>query len=101
MAPPRIRDARGHKRASSPTLYTLPVSGLVNQISTIVHIISDLRRSDVVIMLAEQNARAALQFSEYGYVLETGAVVLAAPSRDLPDDPRVAETYLGGDKRLH
>lgn len=42
-------DARGHKRASSPTLYTLPVSGLVNQISTIVHIISDLRRSDVVI----------------------------------------------------
>lgn len=47
------------------------------------------------------NARAALQFSDYGYVLETGAVVLAAPSRDLADDPRVAETYLGGDKRSH
>jgi branched-chain amino acid transport system ATP-binding protein len=62
----------------------------------IFHIIADLRRSGVAVLLVEQNARAALQVSDYGYVLETGSVVFEGPSVDLANDKRVAETYLGG-----
>jgi branched-chain amino acid transport system ATP-binding protein len=45
--------------------------------------------------LVEQNARAALQIADYGYVLETGSVALEGPAQDLAQDARVAETYLG------
>ena len=47
------------------------------------------------ILLVEQNARAALQVSDYGYVLETGELALEGPSADLAANPRVAATYLG------
>jgi branched-chain amino acid transport system ATP-binding protein len=43
----------------------------------------------------EQNARAALQVSDYGYVLETGELALEGPSAELAANPRVAATYLG------
>jgi branched-chain amino acid transport system ATP-binding protein len=58
-------------------------------------IIAGLRESGVSILLVEQNARAALQVADYGYVLETGEVALSGPSRDLSANPRVAATYLG------
>jgi branched-chain amino acid transport system ATP-binding protein len=64
-------------------------------------IIADLRRSGVAILLVEQNARAALQISDYGYVLETGKVVLEGPSAELASDQRVTETYLGGSALKH
>jgi branched-chain amino acid transport system ATP-binding protein len=70
-------------------------------VKEIFRIIADLRSSGVSLLLVEQNARAALQISDYGYVLETGAVALEGPSHELADDPRVAETYLGGTKRVH
>ena len=60
------------------------------------HIIADLRRDGVAILLVEQNARAALQVSDHGYVLETGTIVLDGPSAELASDPGVAATYLGG-----
>jgi len=56
---------------------------------------SDHRRSGVAILLVEQNARAALQISDFGYVLKTGTIVFEGPSADLIHDQRVAETYLG------
>jgi len=62
----------------------------------IFRIIADLRKGGVAVLLVEQNARAALQVSDYGYVLETGAVVLEGPSADLAQDDRVTATYLGG-----
>jgi branched-chain amino acid transport system ATP-binding protein len=65
-------------------------------VKEIFSIISDLKKSGVAILLVEQNARAALQISDYGYVLETGKVVLEGPSADLQHDQRVTETYLGG-----
>ena len=66
----------------------------------IFHIISDLRKTGVAILLVEQNARAALQIADYGYVLETGSVALEGASQALAHDPRVIETYLGlGGKR--
>ncbi len=61
----------------------------------IFHIIADLRQTGVAILLVEQNARAALQIADYGYVLETGSIALEGESRALADDPRVVETYLG------
>ena len=47
------------------------------------------------ILLVEQNARAALQVADYGYVLETGEISMHGPAMQLSGDPRVIETYLG------
>jgi branched-chain amino acid transport system ATP-binding protein len=65
----------------------------------IFRIIESLRESGVSILLVEQNARAALQVADYGYVLETGAVALEGAAADLMHNPRVVETYLGLAKR--
>jgi branched-chain amino acid transport system ATP-binding protein len=61
----------------------------------IFRVIGDLRELGVAILLVEQNARAALQVSDYGYVLETGEIALEGPSDQLEDDPKVVESYLG------
>ena len=61
----------------------------------IFHIVAELKQTGVAILLVEQNARAALQIADYGYVLETGSIALEGGSRELADDPRVVETYLG------
>jgi branched-chain amino acid transport system ATP-binding protein len=61
----------------------------------IFRVIGDLRETGVAILLVEQNARAALQVSDYGYVLETGEIALEGPSDQLEDDPKVIESYLG------
>ena len=57
--------------------------------------IARLRSEGVSILLVEQNARAALEVADYGYVLETGEISLQGPARQLAGDPRVIETYLG------
>ncbi len=61
----------------------------------IFHIIASLRETGVAILLIEQNARAALQVADYGYVLETGEIVLEGAAAELARNPRVVETYLG------
>ncbi len=58
-------------------------------------IVSELKSAGVSVLLIEQNARAALQVSDRGYVLETGECVIEGPSADLAANPRVAATYLG------
>jgi branched-chain amino acid transport system ATP-binding protein len=62
----------------------------------IFRIIASLRGSGVAILLVEQNARAALQIADHGTVIETGAVVLQGPARDLASNPEVTASYLGG-----
>jgi branched-chain amino acid transport system ATP-binding protein len=57
--------------------------------------ITDLRAAGVSILLVEQNARAALKAADYGYVLETGEVVLEGVAEEIASDPRVIESYLG------
>ena len=57
--------------------------------------IDQLRSTGVSILLIEQNARAALEVADYGYVLETGAIALEGPASELATDHRVIETYLG------
>ena len=66
----------------------------------IFRVIADLRETGVSILLVEQNARAALQIADYGYVLETGEIALEGPSEQLIGDRKVVESYLGlGGKR--
>jgi branched-chain amino acid transport system ATP-binding protein len=59
-------------------------------------IVTGLRELGVSILLVEQNARAALETADYGYVLETGCIVHAGPAVSLIHDPRVIASYLGG-----
>lgn len=64
-------------------------------VKEIFRVIMELKRSGVSILLVEQNARAALQVADYGYVLENGEIALEGAAADLAHDPRVAESYLG------
>ena len=59
-------------------------------------IIASLRELGVSILLVEQNARAALETADFGYVLETGEIVHSGAAADLMHDPRVTASYLGG-----
>ena len=61
--------------------------------------IAGLRATGVTILLVEQNARAALEVADYGYVLEMGEIALEGPAEDLARDPRVIETYLGATRK--
>jgi branched-chain amino acid transport system ATP-binding protein len=61
----------------------------------IFRVLTGLRERGLSILLVEQNVRAALQVSDYGYVLEMGEVAAEGPASDLARDPRVLETYLG------
>jgi branched-chain amino acid transport system ATP-binding protein len=54
------------------------------------------REQGLTILLVEQNANLALEISHYGYVLETGKVVLEGDSAQLRQNPRVKSAYLGG-----
>jgi len=56
----------------------------------------DINRDGLTIFLVEQNVRQALKIAEHAYVLETGRIVLQGSGRELLDEPRVQEAYLGG-----
>ncbi|MDM0018485.1 ABC transporter ATP-binding protein [Variovorax saccharolyticus] len=91
--------AVGRALMSAPRLLMLdePSLGLAPLIvRDILLIVRKLREDGVSILLVEQNARAALESSDHGYVLETGEIALSGPSEQLESDPRVQATYLGG-----
>jgi branched-chain amino acid transport system ATP-binding protein len=48
-------------------------------------------------LVVEQNARLALEFCDYAYILDTGRIVLEGPAAQLRQDPQVQELYLGGE----
>jgi branched-chain amino acid transport system ATP-binding protein len=54
-----------------------------------------LRRSGVTVMLADQNAKAALRLADRAYVIETGKVVMSGTGVDLLSDDRLRRSYLG------
>ncbi|MBL8491865.1 MAG: ABC transporter ATP-binding protein [Rhodocyclaceae bacterium] len=90
--------AMGRALMAKPKLLMLdePSLGLAPLIiREIFRIVAHLRDLGVSVLLVEQNARAALQVADYGYVLETGEVALENESKTLADDPRVIESYLG------
>ena len=84
MAKPRLL------MLDEPSLGLAPL--IVKEIFQIIH---RLKQTGVAILLVEQNARAALQVADYGYVLETGSVALEGEAADLAEDQRVVDTYLG------
>ncbi|MEI6029174.1 MAG: ABC transporter ATP-binding protein [Betaproteobacteria bacterium] len=90
--------AVGRALMSRPKLLMLdePSLGLAPLIvREIFRIIERLRVQGTSILLIEQNARAALEVADHGYVLETGSIVLDGPARALATDARVIDTYLG------
>jgi branched-chain amino acid transport system ATP-binding protein len=94
--------AVGRALMSRPTLLMLdePSLGLAPLIvKEIFRTIHALRETGVTILLVEQNARAALDGADYGYVLETGEVALQGSASELATDPRVIDTYLGAARK--
>jgi len=90
--------ALGRALMGQPKLLLLdePSLGLAPKIvADIFRVIVTLRDRGIAILLVEQNARAALQMADYGYVLEMGRVALHGPCAALAEDARVIETYLG------
>jgi branched-chain amino acid transport system ATP-binding protein len=90
--------AMGRALMAKPRLLMLdePSLGLAPLIvKEIFRIVVQLRQMGVSVLLVEQNARAALQVADYGYVLENGSVALENPAGTLINDPRVIESYLG------
>lgn len=59
------------------------------------NIIREIHRQGVTILLIEQNARAALHLADYGYVLETGSIVLHGTGGELASNDQVRKSYLG------
>jgi branched-chain amino acid transport system ATP-binding protein len=90
--------AMGRALMGKPRLLMLdePSLGLAPlMVREIFNIVGELRATGVSILLVEQNARAALQISDYGYVLETGDLAFEGQSGELAANPRVAAAYLG------
>ena len=90
--------AMGRALMARPDLLMLdePSLGLAPLIvREIFRIVAGLRDSGCAILLVEQNARAALQVADHGYVLETGRIMLQGASAALAEDARVMQTYLG------
>jgi len=90
--------ALGRALMARPRLLLLdePSLGLAPlMVREIFRVLTLLRQGGLSILLVEQNVRAALQVSDYGYVLEMGEVAAEGPSADLAADPRILATYLG------
>ena len=90
--------ALGRALMGRPRLLLLdePSLGLAPMlVREIFRVLVDLRSRGLSILLVEQNVRAALQVSDYGYVLEMGEVAAEGHSAELARNPRVLETYLG------
>jgi branched-chain amino acid transport system ATP-binding protein len=91
--------ALGRALMAKPRLLLLdePSLGLAPLIvREIFRIVTGLRELGVSILLVEQNARAALETADYGYVLEIGSIVHSGSAVSLIHDPRVIASYLGG-----
>ena len=61
--------------------------------------VAEINRGGVTVLMVEQNARRALAMSTRGYVLDLGRNRFEGPGRELLDDPKVVELYLGGARR--
>ena len=64
-------------------------------VKEVFRIIKEIHSQGVTILLIEQNATAALKIADYGYVLETGSIVLEGPGKELSNNQDVRQAYLG------
>lgn len=88
--------ARGLMPRPRLLLLDEPSLGLSPQlVAEVFALVSRLRAEGLTILLAEQNARAALAIADRGFVVENGRVAMAGPARELLHSPEVAARYLG------
>ncbi len=90
--------AMGRALMAAPKLLMLdePSLGLAPLIvRDIFRIIGELKATGISVLLVEQNARAALDVADRGYVLELGEVILEGPAADLINNPKLMASYLG------
>lgn len=83
---------------SKPKLLLLdePSMGLAPLIvADIFKIIREIKDAGTTVLLVEQNAKQALKIADYGYVMETGKIIIEGKAADLLEDPRIVEAYLG------
>ena len=64
-------------------------------IKDIFAIIKEINNAGVNVLLIEQNAKAALEISDFAYVMETGTITMSGSGRELLNDDRVRSAYLG------
>jgi branched-chain amino acid transport system ATP-binding protein len=65
-------------------------------VDRVLDLIRTINQEGVSIFMVEQNASLALEIAHEAYVLQTGRIVLSGSARELKDDPRVRDAYLGG-----
>jgi branched-chain amino acid transport system ATP-binding protein len=91
--------AIGRAMMAKPSMLLLdePSMGLAPQIvAEIFEIVRDLNQKEgVSILLAEQNTNVALKYADYGYILESGRIMMDGPAKDLAENNDVKEFYLG------
>jgi branched-chain amino acid transport system ATP-binding protein len=91
--------AIGRAMMAKPSMLLLdePSMGLAPQIvAEIFDIVRDLNQKEgVSILLAEQNTNVALKYADYGYILESGRIMLDGPAKALAENKDVKEFYLG------
>lgn len=91
--------AVGRALMSRPDLLMLdePSLGLAPLlVREIFEIIKKINNDGKTILLVEQNAFAALSIANYAYILEVGHITMSGPGKDLLENPKVKEAYLGG-----
>jgi branched-chain amino acid transport system ATP-binding protein len=94
--------AIGRALMSDPKLLLLdePSLGLAPfLVQAIMQIIRQLNERGTTILLVEQNAKVALKMADYGYVLETGEIVIEGDAATLRQDENIVKAYLGGEHK--
>ncbi|MDH7799001.1 MULTISPECIES: ABC transporter ATP-binding protein [unclassified Beijerinckia] len=64
-------------------------------VAQILDVVKNLKRMGMTVLLVEQNAYAALQIADRGYVMETGRITMSGPAEELITDERIRAAYLG------
>jgi branched-chain amino acid transport system ATP-binding protein len=88
----------GRALMSQPKLVMIdePSLGLAPlMVEEVYGLLSDLKASGLTLLIVEQNTRVALELADYGYVMESGRIVLEGPSSQLKSNEDVREFYLG------
>jgi neutral amino acid transport system ATP-binding protein len=95
--------AMGRALMPEPNVLLLdePSAGLAPAfVEAIFEKVEEINKAGVTIVMVEQNAARALGMSDRGYVLDLGSNRFEGPGKELLNDPKVAELYLGGTARL-